>query len=83
MQYTLYKKENNKGEDIKQYEVDFTVKYTKELTKKDKEKIYKIVRIIDSLGNDNNEETSDEEYRFQTDNDNGENILDGVVVKLS
>lgn len=83
MQYTLYKKENNKGEDIKQYEVDFTVKYTKELTKKDKEKIYKIVRIIDSLGNDNTEETSDEEYRFQTDNDNGENILDGVVVNLS
>lgn len=81
MKYSLFQRKNNKGEDIKKYEVDFTVRYFQELSEKDKEKIYTIVRIVDSLGNDEKEETSDEDYRFQTDDDKGEHLLDGVIVK--
>lgn len=39
----------------------------------------KIIRIIDSLGQEEVEETSDKDYRFQTDNDDRKNLLNGVV----
>ena len=81
MKIAIFKRESNGVKDIKEFEVNFLVRYFKELSKKDEEKIYRVVRIIDSLGNDDIEETSDKDYRFQTDNDEGENLLDGVVVK--
>ncbi|MGI6423340.1 MAG: hypothetical protein ACOX0X_01810 [Candidatus Dojkabacteria bacterium] len=81
MKITIFKRESDGVKDIKEFEVNFLVRYFKELSKKDEEKIYRVVRIIDSLGNDDIEETSDKDYRFQTDNDEGENLLDGVVVK--
>lgn len=79
MTYSLFERKNNK--DLKKYEVDFSVRYFQKLSKKDEEKIYRIVRIINSLGDDEQEEISDKDYRFQTDNDEGDNLLDGVVEK--
>lgn len=70
----------NKDKEVKKYKVDFTV-YSNDISKKDEEKIYRIERIIDTLGEDNIDETSDKDYRFQTDDDNGEHILEGVVKK--
>jgi len=58
------------------------ITYYNTFSKKYKEKAYRIERIIDSLGEDNIDETSDKDYRFQTDDDNGEHILDGVVKKV-
>jgi hypothetical protein len=40
------------GIEIKRFEVEFAVKYFYKLSKKDREKIYKILRIMDSLGSD-------------------------------
>ncbi len=78
MKYSISVDKDN-GEGSKKFEVDFSVKYYFPLTKKDEEKIYRVVRIIDSLGQDEVEETSDKDYRFQHDEDSGENLLDGVV----
>ncbi len=78
MKYTITK--TNKDKVIKKYKVDFTV-YSNNISKKDEEKIYRIERIVDSLGEDNIDETSDKDYRFQTDDDNGEHLLEGVVKK--
>jgi len=78
MKYSIAVSNDKEGEK-KRFEVDFSVKHFFPLTKKDEEKIYKIVRIIDSLGQEEVEETSEKDYRFQTDNDEGKNILDGVV----
>lgn len=66
MKYIIEKNIKNKNIN-KKYKVDFSVKVFTELSEKDKEKIYRIVRIIDSLGEDNVEETSDKDYKFQTD----------------
>ena len=79
MLYTLTK--TNKDKEVKKYKVDFTV-HSHGISKKDEEKIYRIERIIDSLGEDNIDETSDMDYRFRTDDDNGKHILDGVVKKV-
>lgn len=77
MKYTLGRSKD--GVEIKKFEVDFNVKHFYKLSKKDEEKIYKIVRIIDSLGSDEADETTDQDYRFQTDNDDGKDLLKGVV----
>lgn len=37
------------------------------------------MRIIDSLGSDEVDETTDKDYRFQTDQDDGKDMLKGVV----
>jgi hypothetical protein len=79
MLYTLTQININK--EVRKYKVEFTLTYFNKFSKKDKEKAYRIERIIDSLGEDNIDETSDKDYRFQTDDDNGEHILDGVVNK--
>jgi len=79
MLYTLTK--TNKDKVVNKYKVDFTV-YSNDISKKDEEKIYRIERIIDSLGEDNIDETSDKDYRFQTDDDNGKHLLEGVVKKV-
>ncbi len=79
MRYSLFERKNNQGEDLKKYEIEFSVEYFDQLSEKDKDKIYKIIRIIDSLGDDEIEETSDEDYRFQTDDDMGERVLEGVI----
>ncbi len=63
MQQTISKNKN------KFYEIDFSVKYYEKLSKKDQEKIYKILRIISSLGNDEISEEKDKDYRFFTDHD--------------
>ncbi|MFA5623395.1 MAG: hypothetical protein WC981_04155, partial [Candidatus Dojkabacteria bacterium] len=55
------------GVEIKRFEVEFAVKYFYKLTKKDREKIYKILRIMDSLGSDEIDETTDKDYRYQSD----------------
>lgn len=67
----------------KWYEVNFNVKYFEKLSKKDEEKIYKILRIISSLGNDQIEEESDKDYRFYTDHEgsNLSEILKEIVSK--
>lgn len=67
----------------KWYEVDFNVKYFEKLSKKDEEKIYKILRIISSLGNDEIEEESDKDYRFFTDHEKStlSEILKEIVFK--
>ncbi len=65
--------------DSKNYEIEFFVKATQEASDKDREKIYKIIRIIDSLGDDTVDETSDKDYRFQTDQDEGIDLLNGVL----
>lgn len=71
---------NDKEQGIyKKYELEFSISTFQELTEKDKEKIYRIIRIIDSLGNDEINETTDKEYRFQSDDDEGTHLLDGVV----
>ncbi len=79
MLYTLTK--TNKNKEVRKYKVEYTITYCNTFSKKDKEKAYRIERIIDSLGEDNIDEISDKDYRFQTDDDNGEHILDGVVKK--
>jgi hypothetical protein len=66
MKYIIEKNVKNKNIN-KKYKVDFSVKAFNKLSEKDEEKIYRIVRIIDSLGEDNVEETSDKDYKFQTD----------------
>ncbi len=78
MLYTLTKTHNK---EVNKYKVEYTITYFNTFSKKDKEKAYRIERIIDSLGEDNIDETSDKDYRFQTDDDNGEHLLDGVVKK--
>lgn len=78
MHYTINIK--SKGKQKKKYKVDFTV-FSNDLSKKDEEKIYRIVRIIDSLGDDKEDEVSDKDYRFRTDDDDGKYLLDGVVKK--
>lgn len=67
----------------KWYEVEFSVKYFEKLSKKDEEKIYKILRIISSLGNDRIEEETDRDYRFFTDHEKNtlSEILNEVVFK--
>ncbi len=67
----------------KWYEVNFHVKYFEKLSKKDEEKIYKILRIISSLGNDEIEEETDKDYRFFTDHDESTlpDILNEVLSK--
>ena len=77
MKYTLGRSKD--GVEIKKFEVEFNVKHFYKLSKKDEEKIYRIVRIIDSLGSDEVDETSDKDYRFQTDQDDGKDMLKGVV----
>lgn len=79
MHYTLTK--TNKNKEVRKYKIEYTITYYNTFSKKDKEKAYRIERIIDSLGEDNIDETSDKDYRFQTDDDNGEHILDGIVKK--
>lgn len=80
MLYTLTK--TNKYKEVNKYKVEFTITYFNKFSKKDKEKAYRIERIIDSLGEDNIDETSDKDYRFQTDDDNGKHLLEGVVKKV-
>lgn len=78
-----YRKTNsdNKGYSIyREYLVEFSVKAYQELTVMDKEKIYRIQRIIDSLGNDDVEEETKELYRFTKDDDDEKHILDCVEI---
>lgn len=77
MKYILNKQKDNYS--YSQYEVDFSVKFFEKLTDKDKEKIYKIIRIIDTFGDNKKEEISDKTYRFQTDQE-GKDVLRGVVI---
>jgi len=77
MLYTLTK--TNKNKEVRKYKVEYTITYFNKFSKKDKEKAYRIERIIDTLGEDNIDETSDKDYRFRTDDDNGEHLLEGVV----
>jgi len=79
MLYTLTKTHNK---EVRKYKVEYTITYYNTFSKKDKEKAYRIERIIDSLGEDNIDETSDKDYRFQTDDDNGKHLLEGVVKKV-
>lgn len=79
MKYSVSVIDTNKKE--KEYEVEITIKSTDKVTKKDKEKVYKIIRIIDSFGQDSIDETTDRDYRFQTDQDKEtlDEIIEGVV----
>ncbi|MDD4382251.1 MAG: hypothetical protein PHE21_02820 [Candidatus Dojkabacteria bacterium] len=77
MKYIIEKHINNNIS--RKYKVDFLVKAFNKLSRKDEEKIYRIVRIIDSLGEDSVGETTDKDYKFQTDNDKGIDIYDGIV----
>ncbi len=65
------------------YEIDFSVKYFEKLSQQDQEKIYKILRIISSLGNDEIDEESDKDYRFFTDHEKNSllEIINEVVFK--
>ncbi len=65
------------------YEIDFSIKYFEKLSKKDQEKVYKILRILSSLGNDKILEETDKNYRFFTDNDESSvlEIINDVVIK--
>ena len=67
--------------EIKRFEVEFDVKYFYKLSKKDREKIYKILRIMDSLGSDEIDETTDKDYRYQSDqeDDDEKTLLDGII----
>ncbi len=76
---TFIKKNENRC-----YEVSFSVEYFEKLSKKDEEKIYKILKIISSLGNDDIDEEKDSDYRFFTEGENkkiSEILNDGVVFK--
>lgn len=67
MKYSISSSKNNKDE--KKYEIELSIATSKNISGKDKEKIYRVIRIIHSLGQDSIDETSDKEYRFQTDQD--------------
>lgn len=79
MKYSVSVSDKNKQE--KKYEVEITIRGTEKISQKDKEKIYKIVRIIDSFGQDNIDETSDKDYRFHTDQDKEalDELIEGIV----
>jgi len=76
MKYKFSKVENNKS--YPQYEVDISVKAFVKPSKEDKEKLYKVLRVIDTLGEDMIKERSDKDYRFRTDQDTGD-VLEGLV----
>ncbi|HPP18908.1 MAG TPA: hypothetical protein PLT51_02920 [Candidatus Dojkabacteria bacterium] len=56
------------------YEIDINIKAYTKITKKDKERINKIALLIDSLGYD--EDTTEKLYRFTSEKENGELLLD-------
>lgn len=81
MKYHLTKnlREKDKEVEYARFDVTFTVIPHQELSQKDKKKIYKIIRIIHSLGNDNIDEIEDTLYRNMCDEDGSwENLLDAV-----
>ncbi len=67
--------------DSKWYELDFSIKYFEKLSEKDQEKIYKILRILSSLGKDEIEEETDKDYRFFTENEN--NSLSEIIKEVA
>ena len=56
------------------YEIDINIKAYTKITEKDKERINKIVLLIDSLGYD--EDTTEKLYRFTSEKENSELLLD-------
>ncbi|MHC1716343.1 MAG: hypothetical protein AB9915_00400 [Candidatus Dojkabacteria bacterium] len=56
------------------YEIDINIKAYTEITEKDKKRINKIALLIDSLGY--KEETTEKLYRFTSEKENGELLLD-------
>jgi len=67
----------------RKYNIDFLVKHSEELTTGDKEKIYRILRILTVLGDDSVLEEEDKDYRFRTDQDDAtlDELIDGYVEK--
>ena len=55
------------------YEMDINIKAYNQITKKDKERINKIVLLIDSLGYE--EDTTEKLYRFTSEKENNELLL--------
>ena len=56
------------------YEIDINIKAYTKITEKDRERINKIALMIDSLGYD--EDTTEKLYRFTSEKENGELLLD-------
>lgn len=84
MKYHLTKNLREKGKEVEyaRFDVTFTVIPHQELSQKDKKKIYKIIRIIHSLGDDDIDEMEDTLYRNMCDEDSSwENLLDAVKYK--